>query len=66
MAKELRIQTLKRSNHRSRPAIDMLASGAVKDTLITHALPLSKTPEAFETVAEYRDGVGKLVIGLDL
>lgn len=66
MAKELRIQTLKRSNHRSRPAIEMLASGAVKDALITHALPLEKTPEAFETLAEYRDGVGKLVIGLDL
>ncbi len=62
MAKELRIQTLKRSNHRSAPAIALLASGAVNDSLITHRVPLSETPAAFETLAEYRDGVGKLVV----
>jgi L-iditol 2-dehydrogenase len=62
MFKELRIQTLKRSNHRSQPAIALLASGAVKDTLITHVVPLDRTADAFETLAEYRDEVGKLVI----
>ncbi|HSM78876.1 MAG TPA: zinc-binding dehydrogenase, partial [Bryobacteraceae bacterium] len=64
MAKELRIQTLKRSNHRAAPAIQLLASGAVKDALITHTVPLAKTPEAFQTLADYRDGVGKLIIGI--
>ena len=62
MAKELRIQTLKRSNHRSAPAIALLASGAVNDSLVTHRVPLAGTPAAFETLAEYRDGVGKLVV----
>ncbi len=62
MAKELRIQTLKRSNHRSAPAIALLASGAVGDSLITHRVPLADTPAAFETLADYRDGVGKIVV----
>ena len=62
MAKELRIQTLKRSNHRSAPAIALLASGAVSDSLVTHRVPLADAPAAFETLAEYRDGVGKLVV----
>ncbi len=62
MAKELRIQTIKRSNHKGHEAMALIAEGRIPDTLITHILPIEQTPEAFEIVSEYRDGVGKLVI----
>jgi L-iditol 2-dehydrogenase len=62
MGKELRIQTVKRSNHRSQAAMDLLASGQVPASLITHALPLAETPRGFEMLANYSDGVGKVVI----
>jgi L-iditol 2-dehydrogenase len=65
MAKEIRIQTLKRSNHRSAPAIELLAREAVPDALITHAVAAGQAPEAVEMLAEYRDGVGKLVVRMD-
>lgn len=65
MAKEIRLQTLKRSNHRSQPAIALLAREAVADHLITHAVGAEQAPEAVEMLAEYRDGVGKLVVKMD-
>jgi L-iditol 2-dehydrogenase len=62
MAKEIRIQPLKRSNHRSKPAIAMLASGAIPESMVTHRVSLEEAPAAFQTLAEYRDGIGKLAI----
>ena len=62
MAKEIRIQPLKRSNHRSRPAIALLAAGAIPETIVTHRVPVEQAPAAFQTLAEYRDGIGKLAI----
>jgi L-iditol 2-dehydrogenase len=62
MAKELRIQTLKRSNHCAEKAIRLMEAGAIPDLLITHRIPLEQTPDAFEMLANYRDGVGKIVI----
>ena len=62
MMKELRIQTLKRSNHRAQAALDVLAAGRVSASLITHVLPLGETPRAFEMLTNYSDGVGKAVI----
>lgn len=62
MAKELRIQTIKRSNHNARGAIELLQSGRVSDRLVTHNYPLEQTPRAFETLAAYADGIGKAVI----
>lgn len=64
MGKELRIVTVKRSNHRGAAAIELLRGGRIPETLITHTLPLEKTPEAFEMLAHYRDGVGKVLIGI--
>jgi threonine dehydrogenase-like Zn-dependent dehydrogenase len=29
---------------------------------VTHCLPLEKTPDAFEILAAYADGVGKVII----
>ncbi len=62
MSKELRLQTLKRSNHRSHPAIDLLASGRIPLALLTHTLPFSQTPRAFEMLEGYSDGAGKVII----
>ncbi len=63
MMKELRLQTLKRSNHRAGDALKLLSR--ISTSLITHRLPLESTPRAFEMLTHYRDGVGKAVIELD-
>lgn len=64
MAKELRIQTVKRSNHKGMEALEYLTSGKIPDVLITHRMALEHTGEAFELLSHYRDGVGKIVIEL--
>jgi L-iditol 2-dehydrogenase len=64
MGKELRLQTLKRSNHRAGAALELLAAGKIPTSLITHTLPLGETPRAFEMLTNYSDGVGKAVIEL--
>jgi threonine dehydrogenase-like Zn-dependent dehydrogenase len=64
MMKELRLQTLKRSNHRTQQALDLLAAGRIPTSLITHTLPLAGTPRAFEMLTNYSDGVGKAIIEL--
>ena len=62
MAKELNIQTIKRSNHNGHAAIQLMQSGRIPESLVTHLLPLEQTPAAFEKIAAYADGVGKVVI----
>jgi L-iditol 2-dehydrogenase len=62
MTKEVRILPLKRSNHRSKPAIALLASGAIPEAIVTHRVAIEQAPAAFQTLAEYRDGIGKLAI----
>jgi threonine dehydrogenase-like Zn-dependent dehydrogenase len=66
MDKELNIQVMKRSNHKGRAAAELIASGAIPTSLITHALPLAKAQEGFEMAHDYRDGVGKLLFDFDL
>jgi L-iditol 2-dehydrogenase len=66
MNKELSIQTIKRSNHKGHEAIEWIASGNIPDLMITHVMGIEQTPEAFELVSNYRDGVGKLVIELGM
>ena len=62
MAKEIRIQPLKRSNHRAKPAIALLADGAIPEAIVTHRVDVEQAPAAFQILAEYRDGIGKLAI----
>lgn len=62
MAKELRIQTVKRSNHNAHGACELLLSGRVPEVFLTHLLPLDRTPEAFAMLDEYSDGVGKVIV----
>ena len=54
MGKELRLQTLKRSNHRAQAALAMLQSGKIPTSLITHTLPLAETPRAFKCSTHIR------------
>jgi L-iditol 2-dehydrogenase len=61
-AKEIRFLPVKRSNHQSKPAIELLASGAIPESIVTHRVGIEQAPAAFEMLAEYRDGIGKLAI----
>jgi L-iditol 2-dehydrogenase len=62
MSKELRIQTIKRSNHQGHRALHLIESGKIPTSIITHRFPMERTAEAFELVSDYRDGVGKLIL----
>jgi L-iditol 2-dehydrogenase len=61
MSKEVRIHTVKRSNHKGKPAGDLLAQGLISTDVITHTLPAGRAAEGFEMLAAYADGIGKLV-----
>lgn len=65
MAKELRIQTIFRSNHNAAEATAMLANATISHQLLTHRLPLAQTQAAFEMLEGYHDGCGKIVIGIN-
>jgi L-iditol 2-dehydrogenase len=61
--KELAIYNVRRSNHESEAARDLLAEKAEWFApLVTHRRPLGEIAEAFKTVEHYADGVGKLVV----
>jgi len=61
--KELAILTVRRSNHESEAARDLLVERtAWFAPLVTHCRPLDRIAEAFSIVEQYADGVGKLVV----
>jgi len=61
--KEVTIVNVRRQNQCTQAAIDLLASGKVNaDFMVTHRFGLEQAQEAFELVAEYRDGVVKAMI----
>jgi threonine dehydrogenase-like Zn-dependent dehydrogenase len=61
--KELRVQYVRRSRHAARQAIDLVASGRVDvASWVTHRVALADAAKAFDMVAEYKDGVVKVVI----
>ncbi len=61
--KELCLQNVRRQNECYRSAIDMISSGRLNmDSLVTHHFPFDKTKEAFDLVADYRDGVMKAMV----
>jgi L-iditol 2-dehydrogenase len=63
--KEITIVNVRRQNHCTQAAIDLIATGKTKiDFMITHRFKLEQTQEAFDMVAEYRDGVIKALIEL--
>ncbi|MBN2376914.1 MAG: alcohol dehydrogenase catalytic domain-containing protein [Sedimentisphaerales bacterium] len=61
--KELSVINVRRQNGCVEPTLEMLASGkADVDFMVTHRFKLEQTKEAFDLVADYRDGVIKAVI----
>ncbi len=61
--KEITIVNIRRQNHCTQMAIDLIATGRAKiDFMITHRFKLEQTKDAFDMVAEYRDGVVKALI----
>ena len=62
--KELAIFNVRRSNHDSERALEMLVHRVEWFApLVTHKRPLRDIAEAFHLVERYDDGVGKLVLG---
>jgi L-iditol 2-dehydrogenase len=61
--KEITIVNVRRQNDCTQTAIDLIASGKINaDFMITHRFKLEQTRQAFDMVAEYRDGVIKALI----
>jgi L-iditol 2-dehydrogenase len=61
--KELTIINIRRQNRCTPEAMKLVASGKAKiDFMLTHRFKLEQTKEAFEMVADYRDGVIKAMI----
>ena len=63
--KEITIVNVRRQNDCTQMAIDLIAAGKINaDFMITHRFKLEQTQQAFDMVAEYRDGVIKALIEL--
>ena len=64
--KELALFQVRRSNHESAVARDILAAERKRFApLITHIRPLGEIGRAFAQLERYEDGVGKIIIRLD-
>jgi L-iditol 2-dehydrogenase len=63
--KELCVQNVRRQNHCVQTALDMIASRkCIVGPMATHHFRFSETAEAFDLVANYRDGVIKAMINI--
>ncbi|MBZ5729185.1 MAG: hypothetical protein LAP87_29960 [Acidobacteriia bacterium] len=61
--KELALYNVRRSNHESEAALDLLVNrAAMFAPLVTHTRPLDRIAEAFSIAASYSGGVGKMVV----
>jgi L-iditol 2-dehydrogenase len=61
--KEVCLQNVRRQVHCVEPTLGLIASGTVNvDYMVTHRFPLDRCQEAFDLVADYRDGVVKAMI----
>jgi L-iditol 2-dehydrogenase len=61
--KEIAIVNVRRQNNCTAAAMDLIASGKIDvDFMITHRFELDQAREAFDMVAEYKDGVVKALI----
>lgn len=61
--KEISIINVRRQNHCTQKAMDLVANGSVDlDFMITHTFDFDRTPQAFELAAGYSDGVIKALI----
>jgi L-iditol 2-dehydrogenase len=61
--KEIQLQSVRRQNECMAPAIKLVSKGAINlDKLVTHHFSLGETKQAFDLVADYRDGVVKAIV----
>ena len=65
--KELTIQNVRRQVGCVQPSLDYMQKGIIKiDNMISHRFPFKRTAEAFDLVANYRDGAMKVMIDFSL
>lgn len=61
--KEIAIQNVRRQNHCVQPALDMLERRDFDvNVMVTHHFSFDQTKEAFDLLADYRDGVVKAMV----
>jgi L-iditol 2-dehydrogenase len=61
--REISLQFIRRQVDCVEPALEMMQNGKIViDRMITHRFPFSKTKEAFDLVADYKDGAMKVMI----
>jgi hypothetical protein len=61
--KEIQLQNVRRQNQCMASAIELVSSGAINlDQIVTHHFSLAETKQAFDLVADYRDGVVKAIV----
>ncbi len=61
--KEVTIINVRRQNNCTQKAVDLISEGMVNvDFMLTHGFTPEQTADAFEMVADYRDGIIKAVI----
>ena len=63
--KELSLINVRRQNHCTQKAIDLVAQGTISvDYMVTHRFDPGDTAAVFDLVANYKDGVIKALIRL--
>jgi L-iditol 2-dehydrogenase len=61
--KELSLQFIRRQVDCVEQTLEMMKNGSIKiENMVTHRFPFERTKEAFDLVADYRDGVMKAMI----
>jgi L-iditol 2-dehydrogenase len=61
--KEITIINIRRQNHCTEETLEMLADGKIDGSaMITHRFPFNKVADAFDLVANYKEGVMKAMI----
>jgi L-iditol 2-dehydrogenase len=64
--KEITIQNVRRQVGCVQPALDYMQNGEIRvEHMISHRFPFSRTKEAFDLVAGYKDGAMKVMIDFD-
>jgi L-iditol 2-dehydrogenase len=64
--KEITIINIRRQVHCTQKAIDLIEKHQINiDSMVTHRFPFEKTQQAFDLVANYRDGVMKVMISVN-
>jgi threonine dehydrogenase-like Zn-dependent dehydrogenase len=61
--REISLQFIRRQVDCVEDALDMMKNGSIAiKNMVTHRFPLERTKEAFDLVADYKDGVMKAMI----